>query len=353
MSAAGQLELRGLGKDFGAVTALQALDLKLQPGAITTLLGPSGCGKTTALRLIAGFLEPDRGQVLLDGRSLAGLPPFRRDTAMVFQDFALFPHMSVEKNVSYGLQFRGVTGAAARRRVAEMLDFLQLDAMATRLPHELSGGQQQRVALGRALAVQPRVLLMDEPLSNLDARLRARLRSEIRAIQRELGVTTVFVTHDQQEALTLSDTIAVLNAGRLIQAGSPRELFELPGSRFVADVLGEANFLPVTETGPDTAVVLGQTVRVRRAAGSEPQSPQLLVRPDWLTRTEQGTGALHIRARLLSAEFHGTFERCLLQLTPLTEPLKFDLPAGAAASLEAGDQLELWLPSGRGVLVSG
>ena len=353
MSGPGRLQLRGVGKDFGRATALHGLDLDLVPGGVTTLLGPSGCGTTTALRIIAGFLEPDRGEVVLDGRPLAGLPPFKRDTAMVFQDFALFPHMNVAGNVGYGLQFRGVKGREADRRVAEMLEFLQLDGFRDRMPHELSGGQQQRVALGRALAVRPRVLLMDEPLSNLDARLRARLRSEIRAIQRELQVTTVFVTHDQQEALTLSDSIAVMNLGRLIEHGSPRELYGLPRTRFTADVLGDANFLQPESVTDSEVVVAGQRIPVRRASGSLPENPWLLVRPGWLQTAPAGDGALRLDGRIEAREFQGNSERLRVRLDRLPQAIDFDLAPEQATELAEGAAITLWLPAGRGVLVAG
>ncbi len=356
MSGAGSLRLEGVGKRFGTVAALSDFSLDFQPGAITTLLGPSGCGKTTALRIIAGFLNPDSGDVLLDGRSLRPLLPFKRDTAMVFQDFALFPHMSVAQNVGYGLRYRGVTGQTARVRVFEMLEFLQLTPLAERMPHELSGGQQQRVALGRALAVKPRVLLMDEPLSNLDARLRVRLRSEIRTIQRELGVTTLFVTHDQEEALTLSDRIAVMSEGRLVQAGTPRELFELPNSRFVADVLGDANFLPVTAVSGSgdslVASVLGQQVRVRSAAGDTRAGDQLLVRPDWWQAGEPQPGGLSLHARVDRVDYHGSFERLWLRQEGLPGLLQFDRPVAAGSELTLGETLKLSLAPGRGVLLA-
>ncbi len=354
MSQPGSLALRAISKNFGAVRAVDSLSLDFAPGRITTLLGPSGCGKTTALRIIAGFMEADSGEVLLDGQDQAGLPPFRRDTAMVFQDFALFPHMTVAHNVGYGLRHRRVGSAESRRRVAEILEFLQLDGLAGRMPHELSGGQQQRVALGRALAVRPRVLLMDEPLSNLDARLRVRLRSEFKAIQQELGVTTVFVTHDQEEALSLSDTIAVMNDGRVIQAGTPRELYTLPGSRFVAEMLGDANFLPVTApAGADTVEILGQQLAVRQAGDGTRAASSLLVRPDWFTVGGPAVaGGLELRATLRRADYHGSHERYWFEVDGLPGLLQADVPASEAAVLEPGAQVRLGLAPGVAVPVS-
>ena len=348
-SHAGSLSLQAISKNFGAVQAVDSLSLEIAPGRITTLLGPSGCGKTTALRIIAGFLEADSGEVLLDGTPQSGLPPFKRDTAMVFQDFALFPHMTVAHNVGYGLRHRRIGSAEARRRVGGTLEFLQLEALAGRMPHELSGGQQQRVALGRALAVRPRVLLMDEPLSNLDARLRVRVRSEFKAIQRELGVTTVFVTHDQEEALSLSDKVAVMNEGRLIQAGGPRELYSLPGSRFVAEVLGDANFLPVAaEAGASTVELLGQQLAVRRAGDGS----SLLVRPDWFTVGGPGmAGGVELPATLRSADYHGSHERYWFEVHGLPGLVQADVPAGAEV-LTPGAEVRLGLAPGVAVLVS-
>lgn len=348
--AASHLQLVGLQRRFGEVQALAGLDLDIAPGRITSLLGPSGCGKTTALRIIAGFLDADAGDVLVDGRSQLGLPPNRRDSAMVFQDFALFPHMNVAANIGYGLRQRRLPAEELRSRVGDMLGFLQLEHLAGRMPHELSGGQQQRVALGRALIVRPRVLLMDEPLSNLDARLRVRVRAELKQIQRELGLTTVFVTHDQEEALSLSDVIAVMNEGRIEQVGPPRELFERPVNRFVADVLGETNFLPVSgRAGADTVEVLGQQLRV--AAGTA-GSQLLLVRPDWLRPGPAAEGGLQLSVRLLARDYHGTFERCWLQLEGHDQPLQMDVPAGSLEA-EPGDVLLVSLAPERAVTVVG
>lgn len=349
---AGSLSLRNVSKNFGAVQAVDSLSLDFPPGQITTLLGPSGCGKTTALRMIAGFIQPDSGEVLLDGRSQSGLPPFRRDTAMVFQDFALFPHMTVAHNVGYGLRHRRAGAAETRRRVAEMLGFLQLSDLADRMPHELSGGQQQRVALGRALAVRPRVLLMDEPLSNLDARLRVRLRSEFKAIQRELGVTTVFVTHDQEEALSLSDFMAVMNDGRVIQSGSPRELYTAPRSRFVAEVLGDANFLPATsQPGASAVEILGQKLEVRHSVAGTGGS-SLLVRPGWFTLDGPPLpGGLQLNAVLHTAEYHGAHERYWFAVDGLPGPLQVDVPAGEAVVYGPGAEVTLRLAPGVAVLI--
>lgn len=351
----GRLRLENVSRSFGSVAALSDFTLSFAPGAINTLLGPSGCGKTTALRIIAGFLEAEEGRVLLDGREQAGLPPFRRDIAMVFQDFALFPHLTVAGNVGYGLRYRSLSQQERRARTDTLLEFLQLDALADRLPHELSGGQQQRVALGRALAVRPRVLLMDEPFSNLDTRLRAHVRGELREIQRELGVTTVFVTHDQAEALSLSDFVAVMREGRLLQAGSPRQLYREPQSRFVADALGEANFLPVSGVrqvpGGFAASVAGVSFMLPGPAAGLPRDPLLLVRPGGFTLAP-GPEEPVFEGMLVRREFHGPREYLFVALAGLDSPLQVEVPAGRELPAD-GAELRLGLRPGAGVLVSG
>ncbi len=241
------VELREVSKVFdGGVVAVDCLSLQVEAGEFISLLGPSGCGKTTTLRMIAGFAEPDAGQVFIKNVDVTDLPPNRRDTGMVFQSYALFPHMTVEANVAYGLKMRRVRRDELKRRVAEALDLVQLGSLAQRYPRQLSGGQQQRVALARAIAIRPSVLLLDEPLSNLDAKLRQQMRSEIRQLQQQLGITTVFVTHDQEEALTMSDRIVVMNHGRMEQIGTPRSIYTQPRTLFVAEFIGEGNFFEGT-----------------------------------------------------------------------------------------------------------
>ncbi len=227
------------GKEFYAV---KDVNLKIEPGEFVTLLGPSGCGKTTTLRMIAGFESPDRGEVIIGKDNVNALTPDKRDTALVFQSYALFPHYNVFDNISYGLVLRKVDKAEIKRRVSEMLALVELEGMEERMANQLSGGQQQRVALARALVVQPGVLLFDEPLSNLDAKLRVSMRTEIRRIQRQLGITAIYVTHDQSEAMAISDRIVVMNKGSLVQAGSPDDIYQKPANEFVADFIGEVNF---------------------------------------------------------------------------------------------------------------
>jgi ABC-type Fe3+/spermidine/putrescine transport system ATPase subunit len=236
------LRLAGIAKRYGPVAAVDGVDLEVREGEFLTLLGPSGCGKTTTLGLIAGFFPPSAGEIYLKGKPVAGLPPFKRDIGVVFQDYALFPHMTAGDNVAFGLRMRRVEKSQVQKQVHEALDLVQLRGLADRRPLELSGGQRQRVALARALVIRPAVLLLDEPLSNLDLKLREEMRVEIAGLQRRLGITTVFVTHDQGEALVMSDRIAVMNAGRIEQLGRPAEIYERPATRFVAEFIGRMNF---------------------------------------------------------------------------------------------------------------
>jgi iron(III) transport system ATP-binding protein len=238
---AAEIRLEKIGKRYGDLWAARGIDLKIERGDFFTLLGPSGCGKTTLLRIIAGFVAPDEGAVFLDDRLVNNVPPWQRDVGMVFQNYALWPHMTVFENVAFGLRERKIPRSEIGTRVADALARVGLAAKERRMPSELSGGQQQRVALARTLVVQPRALLLDEPLSNLDAKLRAEMRIELLTLQRDLGITTVYVTHDQEEALALSTRIAVMDSGKVVQEGSPREIYENPRSRFVAQFVGQSN----------------------------------------------------------------------------------------------------------------
>src|ERR1700761_6805098 len=236
--------IENLSKRFGEYLALDHIELTIKTGELFFLLGPSGCGKTTLLRHIAGFYQPDEGRILFDGKDVTRLPAHQRQTGMVFQNYALWPHLTVQKNVAFGLEERKVPKAEIDHRVAEALAAVRLGDLAGRKIHEMSGGQQQRVALARALVVRPSCLLLDEPLSNLDSKLRLEMRQEIRRICREFQLTSIYVTHDQEEALSIADRIAILNAGKLLQVGSPPEIYRHQRNRFVAEFIGEANFLP-------------------------------------------------------------------------------------------------------------
>jgi putative spermidine/putrescine transport system ATP-binding protein len=241
------LELQGIEKRYGGTRAVAGVDLSVAAGELVALLGPSGCGKTTTLRMVAGFVEPTAGRILMGGADITRTPPHRRNAGMVFQSYALFPHLSVADNIAFGLRRRGVPRAEIAERVARMVSLLQLGGLEQRLPRQLSGGQQQRVAVGRALVINPAVLLLDEPFSNLDALLRDSTRIEMRRLQTSLGVTTLFVTHDQAEAMAISDRIAVMHQGRIEQIGTPREIYERPATRFVAGFIGRANIFDAPE----------------------------------------------------------------------------------------------------------
>ena len=253
------VELTGVTKQFGDFVAVREIDLQIRDGEFFSLLGPSGCGKTTTLRMIAGFEQPTVGEVYIHGQPVAGIPPYRRPVNTVFQSYALFPHMTVAQNVAFGLEMKKVAKPEIERRVAEALELVQLRQMETRRPRQLSGGQQQRVALARALVNRPEVLLLDEPLGALDLKLRKAMQLELKQIQSEVGITFVYVTHDQEEALTMSDRIAVMDVGIVQQVGAPRDIYEHPNNRFVADFIGETNFLTgdVAEVGEPVKVDLG------------------------------------------------------------------------------------------------
>jgi len=274
-----QVELRGVTKAYGATAAVQDVHLEARDGEFLTILGPSGCGKTTTLRIIAGLLDPDAGEVLLDGQPVHHLPAHRRETAMVFQSYALFPHMTVRENVAFGLRMRRVPGEERLARVEEALTMVELAGLGDRYPRALSGGQQQRVAVARAVVTRPKVLLFDEPLSNLDAKLRERLRLELRTLQQRLRVTTIYVTHDQAEALVLSDRIAVMDRGRVVEVGLPTEVYRRPRSRITAEFLGIANLIPATIVGSRNDRYLAETAIGRL----EVAWPEPLARGDAVT----------------------------------------------------------------------
>jgi len=267
----GGVEISGVTKYYGEATAVDRLSLSIRPGEFLSLLGPSGCGKTTTLRMIAGFEHPDEGDIRLSGRSVLGLPPHKREVNTVFQAYALFPHMTVAENVAYGLQQRGVPKAEQRERVAEALDMVQLRRFADRKPTQLSGGQQQRIALSRALINRPSVLLLDEPLAALDRQLREEMQLELKLLQSRLGTTFVFVTHDQAEALSMSDRIAVMRAGRIEQLAAPADIYAEPASAYVASFIGQQNFLHGTVLGGDAVDTFAGTVYGRW--GGEQSAP--------------------------------------------------------------------------------
>jgi spermidine/putrescine ABC transporter ATP-binding subunit len=285
------LVLKNLAKLFGSgsgeVTAVDDISVEVRQGELVTLLGPSGCGKTTTLRMIAGFETPSNGDILIDGESILGTPPNKRPTTMVFQNYALFPHMSVEENIGYGLKIQKTKSGIINERTEDIMRLVGLSGMGKRSPAQLSGGQQQRVSLGRSLIMEPKVLLFDEPLSNLDAKLRVSTRLEIRKLQRRLKITSVYVTHDQEEAMTIADRIVIMNDGKIQQVGPPKEIYSHPANRFVADFIGKANFLNGRFTGKELKgkleiEIMGQKIMAPKPQYSPEKGDQVLivVRPE-------------------------------------------------------------------------
>jgi len=327
------VHLEGLSRRFGNVQALDGLDLDLDPGELVALLGPSGCGKTTALRILAGLEDPDSGRVVVDGRDITNMPANRRDMGMVFQAYSLFPHLTAVENVEFGLRLRRIAAAGRRQRAHDMLDLVGISAQADRYPQQLSGGQQQRVALARALAIQPQVLLLDEPLSALDAKVRIQLRDEIRRIQIEVGTTTLFVTHDQEEALALADRVGVMRSGRLEQLGPPEQIYRTPATSFVAEFVGLSNRLPGRLVG-DTVEVLGTRLPLVASSSVHNGSVTALVRPESVDVTPDPAGT----SRVLAASFLGPTSRITLALpddtlivAQVASTLLADLPPGTPA----------------------
>lgn len=293
------LRIQRLGKRLGGTPVVRDLSLTVNEGELCCLLGPSGCGKTTTLKMIAGFIVPDEGEIWLGDRNITRTPPQKRQIGMVFQNYALFPHMNVFDNVAYGLRRRRIPGKEIERRVAEILALVRMEGYARRRIHELSGGEQQRVALARALVIEPRLLLLDEPLSNLDARLRADMREEIRRIQRALRMTTVYVTHDQEEALSIADRMAVMHAGTIEQIGSPQEVYDRPATAFVADFIGRINLIEIAKALP----LLGTGAPEFLANRSEERS-LVAIRPEHIRLTAPGEGTLS--AEVKSLTFQGS-----------------------------------------------
>jgi putative spermidine/putrescine transport system ATP-binding protein len=337
------VRLKSLTKAFGDVKALEGLDLEVKDGELVSLLGPSGCGKTTALRLVAGFERPTEGEVILDDKDVSNVPPSKRNMGMVFQAYSLFPNMTAEENVGFGLRVRGEAKEKRSRRVGELLEMVGLSEAAGRYPHQLSGGMQQRVALARALAAEPEVLLLDEPLSALDAKVRSQLREEIRRIQTELGITTLFVTHDQEEALALSDRVAVLSEGRLEQVGTPPEIYGEPETPFVAEFIGTINRLEATVIGPGEVECEGRRLKVDVAEGyKEDDRVLVLVRPESVEISESDQNGLAsgqmLEGRIVSRSFIGPVTR-LRVLAKAGNAITADLLSREAHTMKIGDHV--------------
>src|SRR2546425_2566581 len=292
--AGGEVQLVDLVKRFGEFTAVDGINLQMPSGEFFSLLGPSGCGKTTSLRMIAGFERPTEGQILLDGEDMAQTPPHKRDVNTVFQNYALFPHLTVEENVAFGLKYQKASKEETRDRVGKALELVQRAQSARRRPNQLSGGQQQRVALARAWILTPKVLLLDEPLGALDAKLRKRLQIELKALQEEVGITFIYVTHDQEEALTMSDRIAVMSQGRVEQVGPPKEIYEEPATAYVADFLGVSNLMDAAAEGMGEQnrckVRLGEALLLAGTGESDARGPvKMTIRPERVRLEAQGT----------------------------------------------------------------
>ncbi|HEY5184180.1 MAG TPA: ABC transporter ATP-binding protein [Actinomycetes bacterium] len=330
--------MKGLRREYGPVVALDGLDLTLHPGELVALLGPSGCGKTTTLRLLAGLEDADSGTITVDNQEITRLPASKRDMGMVFQAYSLFPHMTVRQNVAFGLRLRHVSRAERDRRALEMLELVGLSSQADRYAHQISGGQQQRVALARALAIQPRVLLLDEPLSALDAKVRAQLRDQIRRIQLEVGITTLFVTHDQEEALAIADRVGVMREGRLEQLGPPTEVYSRPATSFVAEFVGLTNRLAGEVSGGEVTV---RGVRLPLVDASTPDGPvTALVRPEAvMVAPEAPTDSGPLVGTVIATTFLGATSRITVDLGDTT--IMAQLRTAEAAALPAGSRVTL------------
>lgn len=349
------VDIEGVNLSYGDNHVLKTVDLSIRPGEFFAFLGPSGCGKTTLLRLIAGFNQADTGRVLIGGKDISGLPPWKRDVGMVFQSYALWPHMTVARNVAFGLEERGVGRAEVDRRVAVALDLVGLGHLAGRRPSQLSGGQQQRVAVARTVAVEPKVLLLDEPLSNLDAKMRVQVRRELRDLQQRLGLTTIFVTHDQEEANTICDRIAVMNDGVVQQVGTPMELYERPANLFVANFLGTANILDghIVGTGGERHFVIEGGIRLPLAADAVvPAGAKLVFRPQHaaLAAAENAGGGLALPCVVAHREFLGANVRYGVRIgatevavdTPFLSGLDL-YEVGAEATVTLSPHALIWL----------
>ncbi len=351
------LELNNLHRRFGPVVALDGIEIKLEQGEFLSLLGPSGCGKTTALRLVAGFDRPDDGQIVVDGRDITRVPPNKRDMGMVFQAYSLFPNMTAEQNVEFGLRVRKRDRTDRRSRAVELLELVGLGHATTRYPHQLSGGMQQRVALARALAIEPRVLLLDEPLSALDAKVRVQLREEIRRIQLETGITTLYVTHDQEEALSISDHVAVMWGGKIEQMGTPTEMYTRPATPFVAEFIGTMNRLEATVAdGGKGEVEHGGTTLVLEAARGRARGERVLVlvRPEALELTAASNGGSSANNTLAGEVITHTFLGPVTRLRMIGPggDLIADLPTARAEALPVGSRVVAKVPTDEARLLS-
>lgn len=335
------LTLEHLTKTFGEFTAVRDVSLVIEQGEFISLLGPSGCGKTTTLQMIAGLLEPTSGRIVLDGKDLTRIAPNKRGLGIVFQSYALFPHMSALDNVAFGLEMRGIAKAERLERARKALDQVRLGQFAQRYPKEMSGGQRQRVALARALVIEPPVLLLDEPLSNLDAKLREEMRIELRLLQQDIGVTTILVTHDQDEALSMSDRVVVMKNGDIAQVAAPLDLYERPASVFVSDFVGKTNLIAATAADADTVVVNGHVVRLPDHGQRQGQTITLSIRPEKLKLSDDPYGH---EVRVRAAIFLGS--SWLYRVDSPMGELFVTQPNSGAPGFLRGDTVRLSWPEG-------
>ena len=340
------VSLSHLVRRYSGFAAVDDLSLDVADGEFVTLLGPSGCGKTTTLRMVAGFIPPDSGDIWFDGRRMNDVPPHRRNTAMVFQSYALFPHMSVAQNVAFGLKMRRLSSSEQAARIEEALQMVSLEGLEQRRPGQLSGGQQQRVALARAIVTRPDILLFDEPLSNLDAKLREKVRLEIRELQRRLGITTLYVTHDQAEALAISDRIVVMNGGRVEQIGDPNQVYRSPRSSFVADFLGAANIIEGRAEGGGLISSPVGAFRLESRLGAAAGSVKLSWRPEDMRLAIDGSANVR-GARVSSVIFRGNFTELLLDANGHQLRAQVDNDS----RVREGDRLDFFVPPDRVNLV--
>jgi putative spermidine/putrescine transport system ATP-binding protein len=350
----GAVAVRDVSKTYGTFAALDRVSLDIREGDFLTLLGPSGSGKTTLLNVLAGFVRPDSGSVLLNGREFLSLPPHKRNVGMVFQNYALFPHMDVAGNVGYPLRLRGVSGVDRDGRISKALSLVQMDHLSSRRIEQLSGGQRQRVALARAIVFEPSILLMDEPLSALDKKLREQMQIELKRLHRNLGTTTVYVTHDQREALTLSDRIAVIDQGRLVQMGTPADIYDRPVNKFVADFIGETRFLPVAagQTGPE---LYGRALQTRDRTGPACGKCWLAIRPERLRwyGDEGEQRANRLDARAVDVIYQGDS-----YLITLSFPDGCEIDVRRSPDIDdgelprPGDEVRLWLDREHTIIVA-
>jgi spermidine/putrescine transport system ATP-binding protein len=338
--------LDGISKHFGGVNAVDGVSLEVGSGEFFSLLGPSGCGKTTSLRMIAGFERPDDGRILIGDADVTDTPPHRRPVNTVFQSYALFPHLTVEENVAFGLRFTSVAKDEGRRRVGEVLELVSLGGFEQRRPHQLSGGQQQRVALARALVLSPSVLLLDEPLGALDAKLRRGLQVELKGLQRDVGITFLYVTHDQEEALTMSDRLAVMHGGRIQQLGTPRDVYEEPATAFVADFLGVSNLMTGTGDGQGAVTVDGVRLETRSGDARAAGEVRVTIRPERIELEAGGqAGPNRLRCRVRELVFLGSTTQVFV-LTETGASLQALLAnTGQAPPYARGDEVTAHLPA--------